>query len=397
MLGMLPSCPHCGATIPETAVDRQREIATCGACQRLIDLRAVAVPADAKAAPAAGETRPRSRAPVPLPAGMAIETRDAFGIGLGGADSPSNVVITRRWLRGKHYVLLLVFLGLSGGVAYLWATKGFEVWLLLVSLFLLSFDYQLLTMFVNRTRVSANRERIEVSHGPLPSLQGRNRTLASSDVKQLFAVKTGAFFAVAAHVSNGSSVNLVTPLVSAEQALFVEQQIENALGIGDYEVAGELSAAVPAPGGSVGQGGAVAGVGLAVLLPVAGVALFVFMASSEASGTLTARGEAGEWQFVPDDCRSGQLSGFQGVELTSDKDRSRVIRVVKDAVRGNLLITEAQGAPQPSVLADSASCTRFEFRFRRTSTTINDVVVVEGDAQLDCPNVSGNLKFEGCH
>jgi hypothetical protein len=33
----------------------------------------------------------------------------------------------------------------------------------------------------------------------------------------------------------------------------------------------------------------------------------------------------------------------------------------------------------------------------RTSTTINDIVVVEGDAELDCPNVSGQVKFEGCH
>lgn len=386
------SCPHCGATIHESSVDRQREIATCSSCQRLVDLRP-----QMTTAPSESASRPRMRLSVQLPAGMSIETRDPFGSGYRAAGGAGSVLITRRWLRGKHYVLLVLFLGLSVGAGYLWATGGFAVWLLFASVVLLSLDFQLLTMFVNTTRVEANRERIVVTHGPLPSLQGKNRTFASQDVKQLFAVRVGRIFAVAAHLANGSTVNLVSPLVSEEQALFVEQQLENALGITDYEVPGELAAAVPAPGGGLGRGSGVAGTVLAVLLPVLGIAFFFVLGNSEASGTLMARGEAGGWQFSPDDCSSGQRSGFQGVELSNDEDSSRVLRLVKDPVRGNLLIAEAAGAARPTVLADSTSCARFEYRFVRTSTTINDIVVVEGEAELDCPNVSGKVTFKGCH
>ena len=98
-----------------------------------------------------------------------------------------------------------------------------------------------------------------------------------------------------------------------------------------------------------------------------------------------------------DDCTSGQRSGFAGVELTSEADSKRAIRLTRDPVRGNLLILEAPGSSLPSAVIEAKACSRFDLKVDRTSPTINDIVVVEGSATLDCPDISGHVTFEGCH
>ena len=71
----------------------------------------------------------------------------------------------------------------------------------------------------------------------------------------------------------------------------------------------------------------------------------MLISSTEVSGRLQAAGALGNFPFEPDDCDSGQLEGFGGVTLKSSKAPGRLVRVVRDPVRGNLVVVASPGAP----------------------------------------------------
>jgi hypothetical protein len=99
--------------------------------------------------------------------------------------------------------------------------------------------------------------------------------------------------------------------------------------------------------------------------------------------------------FEPDDCSSGQREGFGGVVLTASAQPGRLVRVVRDPVRGNLVVVVSQG--QPNHVLSDRECTRFEVNAERTSTNINDVWVVDGSLTIECSELTGSATFEGCH
>jgi len=75
-----------------------------------------------------------------------------------------------------------------------------------------------------------------------------NKSVASYEVKQLFSKekinhgKNGTHYSytVQAKMADGRSETLVRGLTEAEQALYIEQQLEQFLGIKDEAVPGEL-------------------------------------------------------------------------------------------------------------------------------------------------------------
>lgn len=328
------------------------------------------------------DATPRIREPVPLPAGMAM-TDD------GGA-----LVIVRRWLRAKHFVLLLVFGALDAGLGYLWLTAGASPWLIIGTLFLASWNLLLLSMFVNSTTLRVTADRVEVRQGPLPSLYG-NASLAAADIEQVFAARWGSAFEVGAQVKGGTRVPLMRPLLSEAQAIFVEQRIEHRLGIVDFAVEGELGvpASVPAPV-SKGSGGALAALPLVIIgLAVGG---FFLASSSTIAGTLEASGERlGTFTFAADACASGQPHSYFGVELTSQASPGVKVRVLRDPVRGTLVVVE-RGGGKPIVLSPE-ECTALDVQIIQSSTRINGVWSLEGSARADCPDLKGSVTFDGCH
>lgn len=100
--------------------------------------------------------------------------------------------------------------------------------------------------FVNSTRVMANYESLRVRHGPLPWFG--NRDVPRLDIDQLFTKekvvqgKNGPSrsYELHARLRSGRDVKLVTGLSEAEQARFMEQELERFLGIRDEAVSGEL-------------------------------------------------------------------------------------------------------------------------------------------------------------
>ncbi len=325
---------------------------------------------------------PRLREPVPLPAGMTM------------TDDGAALVIVRRWLRPKHFVLLLVFGAVDAGLGYLWLTSGASPWLVIGTLFATSWNLLLLSMFVNSTTLRATADRIEVTHGPLPSLYS-TASLAVADVQQLFAGRYGSAFEVGALQKDGQRVPLMRPLVTEAQAVFVEQRIEHRLGIVDFAVDGELGTPPGVPAAvSKGGGGALAALPLVIIgLAVGG---FFLASSSTLEGTLVASGDRlGAFTFAADACSSGQPRGYFGVELTAQGTPGTVLRAIRDPVRGTLLVFERNGG-QPLVLSPE-NCTTLDVQISQTNTRINGVWVMEGRAHADCAELKGSVTFSGCH
>jgi hypothetical protein len=375
-------CASCHAVIAPASIDLQCELAACASCGRLTDLRR------APGAPTPTATEPgkgRARAPVQLPVGMSMTSL------------PDRLVIRRRWLRQKHWFLLFIIGSGGAYVAYLWTTLPPSVWLVLGTLFVLSWNYNLAAMFVNSTVISATGDGVSVKHSPLPTLFARNTAAVKSQLEQLYATKLGSAFAVEAKLKSGPPLRLVAPLITAEQALFVEQTLERALGLVDFAVEGELGAAAVNFDGKP-PAGARSGATLAVVLPLftaAVVGLFLLVTSTEVSGRLQAAGVLGNFSFAPDDCDSGQLEGFGGVTLKSSKAPGRLVRVIRDPVRGNLVVVASPGAPNHVISLET--CPGLVINVRRGNTNINDVWTQDGNVSLQCPELTGAVTFEGCH
>jgi len=375
-------CASCQAVIGPANIDVQRELATCASCGRLTDLRRpVAAPPQGQQAPAQTRARPR----VQLPFGMSMTTL------------PDRLLIRRRWLRRKHWFLLCIIGGAGAYVAYLWTTLEPSVWLVLGTIFAFSWNYNLAAMFLNSTVISAAGDGISVKHGPLPSLFARNAATDKSQIEQLYSTSFGAMFAVQAKLKSGQALRLVSPLITADQAMFVEQTLERALGLVDFAVEGELDSPVVNVDGKQPAGARSSGfLALAIPLLLAGmVPLFLLMTSSEVSGRLQAAGALGSWAFTPDDCNSGQNEGFGGVVLRSSKEPAHTVRVVRDPVRGNLVVVATPG--QPNHVISAETCPALVVDVRRGNTSINDVWTQDGSVTLKCAELSGTVTFEGCH
>jgi hypothetical protein len=310
------------------------------------------------------------------------------------------LVLTRRWLRTKHLVMLVTLSALTGGLIWAWQARGFEVWMAIAAFFLVGWDFMLMGMLVNSTTITVSDDTIDVRHGPLPSPLFTSRRLRVADVEQLFAAPFGSLFEVGAVLRDKSRVVLVRPLVTQEQALFVEQQIERRLALTDVEVAGELGSELPLPDAIEAAvkptaGGAIAALPIAA---AAGMLLFAFFFAfaTEIEGTLQLSGpRTGDQVFTPTSCSSGQLSGFFGVELRAEDAPDVAIRLVRDPVQGDVIAIERAG--QATFVVMPAECESMRLDIVRTNNSINDVWNVEGSASLDCPGLRGELKFAGCH
>lgn len=114
------------------------------------------------------------------------------------------------------------------------------------SVFGASMVYMLLTRLFNHTRITVTADRVQVSHGPLPWPGACS--IPTSRIDQLFCKEIrrttnhglSLRYEVWAEMTDGTQSRLVHIGLSAEQALFMEQQIEKALGIQDREMPGEL-------------------------------------------------------------------------------------------------------------------------------------------------------------
>ncbi len=313
---------------------------------------------------------------------------------------PSGLVIRRRWLRGKHFVMLAIITAATGGLAYAWNEYGFQPWMIFALLFVTSWDFMVLGMFVNSTTITAAQGRVTVKHGPIPTILYQGQDVANNQIEQLYAAAWNGMFEVGAILKDKSRIPLVRPLITQEQALFVEQQLERRLGITDVAVAGEVGSDLPLPDEVPAPVPKSVGAGLAflpiVLVPAVLAFMFFVVMVSEVKGSLEIKGpRLSPVTFEPGDCSSGQRRGFFGVELTPKDGKGPVLRLIQDPVDGAVLAIQEPG--KEPVKLTPKDCKVLQIGVTQTNTSINDVWNVEGSAVIECEEAKGSLEFAGCH
>jgi hypothetical protein len=201
-----------------------------------------------------------SRARVPIPEGLRIveaptclASSDDYR---GAPRTLDRFVVTRSWFSPQLFFQLFFCVAWDGFLVFWYATAiaapakagpfmfVFPIAHVAVGLAL---TYRTLAGFLNKTWIIATGESLTIRHAPLP-WRG-NRTIAVSDVHQIFCEKVASkgrrgsstSYALSVVLADGRKLQLITALPSADQALFLEQQLEERLGIVAAPVGGEYT------------------------------------------------------------------------------------------------------------------------------------------------------------
>jgi hypothetical protein len=228
-------CPKCAAEISAENMNLDRMVAKCGRCHSVFSF-----------ADHFGYVGSKTKLAAPQPDKVKMEN---WGGGL-----------TLQWRWFNWMILLLTafaifwngmmfsFVGgslFSGGEGDFFMPFPFlcfpHFW---VGLALL---YYVLTGYINKTTVTVDHNQLTVRHGPLP--WWGNKQLNTAEIVQLYAKQNfgrsyrsngwSGNFEVHAVMKQGKHQKLLSGLDSSEHVLFVEQVIEDYLGIVDYPVRGE--------------------------------------------------------------------------------------------------------------------------------------------------------------
>lgn len=247
------NCTTCGVRIPAEDMNLERMVAKCRICNTVFGV----------ADQLATEPAPvhRRRPFVGLPERMKIvvderEVRDADAYRTK-PEERGDLVITRRWFEpAKHLpgILFCVFWDgfLANWYRMLWSGStspgiGFYVFPLIHVTVGLGLTYAVIAGLCNTTQVGIRGGDFFVRHGPIP-WRG-NRTVPAQSITQLFVEEKVSRsndsetrkYDLSAILDGGERMALVAGLPKVEQALFLEQALEERLGIVDVAVAGEIA------------------------------------------------------------------------------------------------------------------------------------------------------------
>ena len=222
-------CRNCGSQLAPEDISPQLAAARCRHCHALFALPATVLK------PAAALPRPE----ISLPRGYRMD------------HAAGGVQITRRWLTPATWFLLF-FAIIWNGFMVGWNTIAFTQGLWFMSAFSIlhvavgvGIAYLVAAQFLNTTTIRCDRGTLTIHHGPLP-WRG-NQSLSTHEVRQLYCTekithgKNGSSSAYALHavLANQQRKTLLKGLGEADQAVFIEQQIEKHLRLVDQPVDGE--------------------------------------------------------------------------------------------------------------------------------------------------------------
>lgn len=230
-------CPNCASPLSADDWDIASGIIKCSYCRALSTIPAAA-PSGNSAKGAYTE-----RAPVPLPPKLKVE-EDALGL-----------TIQRRWF-SWIVIFLIPFCIAWNGILLamltgMFSTKNALPWFVYVIpvghvAIGLGLAYFILATLFNSTRISAQSGLIRIRHGPVP-WRG-NLDLEASNLEQLFCKEKVSrsknavryTYEVWAVTRDGTSRRILGTSLDQDQALYIEQKLEKALGIKDRSVPGEV-------------------------------------------------------------------------------------------------------------------------------------------------------------
>jgi hypothetical protein len=208
----MQTCPNCGAVLPNDPA---------GASAGLLPVAAPPAPL------------------LPIPERWEVQS------------SPRALTVRWRWFKAMGVVLIpfaLIWNGMLLGMGVS-ATDNFaHPEKLVYGLFIphvwvgLALGYFVLATLFNSSTVAVQLGRVTVKHGPLPWLGARDQS--TTEFKQFFVLekrgsKGSVSYELCALLRDGRKQSFVSG-ITAEQARFLEVKLEQALGIQDVPVDGEL-------------------------------------------------------------------------------------------------------------------------------------------------------------
>ena len=166
-----------------------------------------------------------------------------------------DLIITRKWF-GFQYLALAFFCIFWDGFLVFWYAKAFESTSsmdLIMILFPLGhvavgvgLTYTVIAGFFNTTEIRVGQGRIKIKHRPVPWFG--NKTVQAHQLTQLFPKRkisrsnngTNVSYAVYMVTQDNRQKVLLSGLENIDQANFIEEKIEGALGIKDRRIRGEI-------------------------------------------------------------------------------------------------------------------------------------------------------------
>jgi len=105
--------------------------------------------------------------------------------------------------------------------------------------------------------------------------------------------------------------------------------------------------------------------------------------------------------MTPDECESGERSGFFGVDMWTAGNEAAHIRGILDAKDGAVVKLDIPGYEQQVTLTPESKCELFEFQVERQGSRTNHIVHVRGHLRLDCNEaglaLTADIVFADCH
>jgi hypothetical protein len=141
-----------------------------------------------------------------------------------------------------------------------------------------------------------------------------------------------------------------------------------------------------------------------------GVSFFFGKGCSSVEGTFVSKGKpAGDFNFVPNQCRSGQLMQFFGAVILGKGQQDGAVVAIIDPVKGKMVKVEVPGSCQPpdyekctEIILDPKYCSTYSVNVNRGNMEINDIFTINGNLSLDCSfpeggSIKAKMKFSNCH
>ena len=239
-------CKKCGKQILAEDMNLEMALAKCRACSSVFSILD-SLQDEKEPGVAAADSE---RLPVPMPKGYKI---DELG---------RELTITYRWFSAAAFFLLFFCIFWDGFLVVWYAAGiggmlsgemgGMGIVLLLFPIIHVAvgigLTYLVVCMFLNRTEIKVTGGDLSIWHGPVPC-PGKCK-LPTSDIKQLFVTenehrgKHGCRYTydVNAMKSDDTKQKLIGNLQDIQQALFLEQKLEQHLEIVPQRVPGEVRA-----------------------------------------------------------------------------------------------------------------------------------------------------------
>lgn len=264
-------CKRCGEPIPDEQTDLMHLAASCASCHAIFDISAEVASETSSGAKETSRPVQRRRPEVPLPKGITVEyvaqPASSDGIYRSAPTTPhQRLRIVHKWYQHKNLAFLIVvlFFGLPVGLSFLDPPDNPRTINLFAGVFLLALIsgwtvvlYAAIATCLNRTTISVTEDHLIIKHWPLP--WPGNKSVPLVELKHLYCeefvandgierVPTRRYVGVYhlnAILQGGTTLHLIRRIPLPQQALYIEQTLEEALGIIDVEVPGEFSGATP--------------------------------------------------------------------------------------------------------------------------------------------------------